>query len=347
VQHDEPRLFTCCDLIVNNPGASADFDVLEYQEPLNRNFLFGDPADKSVRAGERSDSKSKQLFGPVPNTGFRFRQTGQCANVTSEGNMGISTQIRKSIGLCGAVALFVAADIAVSQSVDPLFQTSDRKLRLAQASQQKVDAIVKDTRKLSDQYRTVLKEIDGLEVYNTLLERQVSDQEAEMTELAASIDKVTDIERLIMPTMIKMIDALGEFIEMDLPFLIDERRKRVNGLRSLMERSDVSVAEKFRRVMESYQIEMNDYGRTMETYKAMLPIDGAEREVEILKIGRVALLYQSTDQAFSGVWNQQSREWEPLPAAYKSQLRQGLRIAQKQVAPELMMVPVAAPEAGQ
>jgi hypothetical protein len=85
----------------------------------------------------------------------------------------------------------------------------------------------------------------------------------------------------------------------------------------------------------------------METYKAMLPIDGAEREVEILKIGRVALLYQSTDQAFSGVWNQQSREWEPLPAAYKSQLRQGLRIAQKQVAPELMMVPVAAPEAGQ
>ena len=261
--------------------------------------------------------------------------------------MGISTQIRRSIGLCGAVALFVAADIAVSQSVDPLFQTSDRKLRLAQASQEKVDAIVKDTRKLSDQYRTVLKEIDGLEVYNTLLERQVSDQEAEMTELAASIDKVTDIERLIMPTMIKMIDALGEFIEMDLPFLIDERRKRVNGLRSLMERSDVSVSEKFRRVMESYQIEMNDYGRTMETYKAMLPIDGAEREVEILKIGRVALLYQSTDQAFSGVWNQQSREWEPLPAAYKSQLRQGLRIAQKQVAPELMMVPVAAPEAGQ
>ncbi len=261
--------------------------------------------------------------------------------------MGISKYVRKSIGLCGALVLFATCGIAPAQNVESLYQASARKLQLAQASQEKVDSIVKDTRKLSDQYRTVLKEIDGLEVYNSLLERQVSDQDKEMEELATSIDKVTDIERLIMPTMIKMIDALGEFVEMDLPFLIDERRERVEGLRSLMARSDVSVAEKFRRVMESYQIEMNDYGRTMETYKDMLPIEGAEREVQILKIGRVALLYQSTDQAFSGVWNQQARQWEPLPASYKSQLRQGLRIAQKQVAPELIMVPVAAPEAGQ
>ncbi len=261
--------------------------------------------------------------------------------------MGISRYFRATTGLFGLGLLLLSSAIVLAQSVNPIYAASERKLRLAQASQEKVDGIVEDTRKLSDQYRTVLKEIDGLEVYNTLLERQVTDQDSEMAELAESIDRVTDIERLIMPTMIKMIDALGEFVEMDLPFLIEERRERVEGLRALMERSDVSVAEKFRRVMESYQIEMNDYGRTMETYKDMLPIEGAEREVEILKIGRVALLYQSTDQAYSGVWNQQNREWEPLPAAYKSELRQGLRIAQKQVAPELMMVPVAAPEAGQ
>jgi hypothetical protein len=244
-----------------------------------------------------------------------------------------------------AVAVFGGLAAGVSaQSVDGLYQTSERGLKLAQASQERIDSVVEDTRKLADQYRTVIKEIDGLEVYNTLLERQITNQQAQMDELATSIDKVTDIERLIMPTMLKMVAALEEFIELDMPFLIEERRERVAGLRELLVRSDVSVAEKFRRVMESYQIEMNDYGRTMETYKDMLNVEGADREVEILRVGRVALLYQSVDQAYSGYWDQDNKTWVALPAAQKAQVREGLRIAKKQVAPNLFVVPVEAPE---
>jgi hypothetical protein len=154
------------------------------------------------------------------------------------------------------------------------------------------------------------------------------------------------IERQITPLMLKMVESLDQFVELDVPFLVEERRQRVTFLRGLLERSDVTVAEKFRRVLEAYEIE-NDYGRTIEAYKGTLELSGVTREVDFLRIGRTALLYQSVDGEVFGMWSQQDRGWAPLPAEYRNQIRTGIRIARKQVAPNLLLLPIAAPEAGE
>ncbi len=106
----------------------------------------------------------------------------------------------------------------------------------------------------------------------------------------------------------------------------------------------VNDAEKFRKVTEAYQIE-NDYGRTIEAYTDTLEIDGQNRQVEFLRIGRVAFMYQTEDGAVSGVWDQDARRWESADN-YKNEIREGLKIAKKQVAPDLLLMPVSAPEAG-
>jgi hypothetical protein len=139
---------------------------------------------------------------------------------------------------------------------------------------------------------------------------------------------------------------LKRFLEADLPFLLPERRKRVAFLETLLERSDVTVAEKFRRVLEAFEIE-NDYGRTVESYRDSLELGGATREVDFLRIGRVALLYLSVDGSLYGEWNREQKTWSPLPGGYRSQIREGIRIAQRQVAPNLLLLPVSAPEAAQ
>ena len=143
-----------------------------------------------------------------------------------------------------------------------------------------------------------------------------------------------------------MIDAVESFVELDVPFLLDERQKRVAGLREVMGRADVTNAEKFRQIMEAYQVE-NEYGRTIEAYRGTLERGDKEITVDFLRFGRIALVYQTLDESEAGVWNQETRTWEPLDSGYRSAIRQGLRIARKQAAPDLIRLPLpAAHDAG-
>ncbi len=190
-----------------------------------------------------------------------------------------------------------------------------------------------------------MKEVDGLIVYNTLLGRQIADQEQELSNLRTSIDSVTVIERQILPLLTRMIEGLERFVAADVPFLAEERSERVTGLRDLLGRADVSRSEMFRVVMEAWQIE-NDYGRTIFAYTGELEIDGTNREVDFLQIGRVAFIYQTPDGVNSGAWNQANREWVPLGSEYRNSIRQGLRLARNQVGPSLLLLPIAAPEEG-
>lgn len=247
--------------------------------------------------------------------------------------------------LAGSAVLALAIPVAgISQSVDDVLNKQQRRTTLAQESQERIDAVVDQTRSLEDKYKAVLKEIEGLQVYNTLLQRQIDRQEEQKLELNESIDNVEMINRQIVPLMTRMIESLDQFVELDVPFLLEERRARVAGLQEILERQDVSVAEKFRKVTEAYQIE-NEFGRTIESYKDTLNIDGATREVDFLRIGRIGLIYQSADGKVSGAWDQKNRQWVTLGNEYKNEIRKGLRIAGKQIAPELLLLPVDAPEA--
>ena len=62
-----------------------------------------------------------------------------------------------------------------------------------------------------------------------------------------------------------------------------------------------------------------------------------------LRIGRIALVYQSLDGQELGIWNTNSNSWQSLAPEYKSKVMAGIRIAREQAAPDLIKVPVAAP----
>ena len=245
-----------------------------------------------------------------------------------------------------SVALFATTVIAASgsvfaQSVDQILQAEDRRLNLAQQSQERINNIVEGTRSLEDDYRAINKEIDGLKVYNRLMAAQTNGQAAVLEDIALSMDQVDVINRQIFPMMERMIDGLEQSVALDVPFLMEERTKRIGTLKDTMERSDVSVAEKFRKVMEAYQIE-NEYGTSSETYTQTITKDGVTRSYNMLRVGRIGLYYQSDDAKITGRWDNEIRDWVEDDSA-RSEIRKGIRIAKQLIAPELIVIPVSAP----
>jgi hypothetical protein len=244
-------------------------------------------------------------------------------------------------------AFFATAVIAISgsvfaQTVDQVLQADQRRLNLAQQSQERINTVVGATRSLEDQYRAINKEIDGLKVYNRLMTAQVEGQQSDLDDIGLSMDQVDVINRQIFPLMERMIDGLDQSVKVDVPFLMEERTKRVNDLKDIMSRSDVSVAEKFRKVMEAFQIEL-DYGSTIEHYEQSLTLNNETRSFNMLRVGRIGLYFQSDDTKITGRWNNSTRAWE-IDDSARNEVRKGLRVARQLIAPELINIPVSAAE---
>jgi len=231
-----------------------------------------------------------------------------------------------------------------STSLNKVVNAGQQINQSAAKSQQKVNRFTDEVQTKLQQFNVVTKEVDGLSVYNQQMQAQLDSQLTELAQLAKSMEEVSVIERQISPLMARMISTLDTFVDLDVPFLPNERTKRVEDLKTMMNRADIAVSEKFRRVLEAYQIEV-DYGRTIEAYSGVLPIEGKQMDVDFLRIGRVSLVYQTRDGSRLGQWQQSSAgsgQWQSLSQDYRLGINKALRIARKQLAPDLILVPVSA-----
>jgi hypothetical protein len=194
------------------------------------------------------------------------------------------------------------------------------------------------------QYRDVSRQTAALTIYNRHLQDLLASQAQEKTSLEQQLKDIEVTKQEIVPLILHMLDSLEQFVRMDLPFLPEERQQRLAQLKALVVRPDSTEAEKFRRLMEAFQVE-NEYGNTIEAYKGNIVLNGTTSSVNFLRLGRVALYYQRLDGSETGFWNKEEKRWQTLPADYRNAIRDGLRIARKEAAPDLLTLPVPAPEA--
>ncbi len=177
--------------------------------------------------------------------------------------------------------------------------------------------------------------------YNALLEQQLSAQQNEIAALQKQLDGLDEVSGAVEPMLQRMFDQLQQFVAADIPFLQEERSKRIETLRELLGDISKSPAEKYRRLLEAYGIEL-EYGRTMDSYRDMLA-DG--RQADFVRLGRVSLMYRTTDGQETGYWNKEQKNWVVDPR-YSRAVELALRIAKQETAPDLLAVPVPAAQGG-
>jgi hypothetical protein len=211
----------------------------------------------------------------------------------------------------------------------------------ARASQKRVEALDDETQKLLSEYRRALADAESHRRYADQLAAQIESQGEEIVSFERQLREVETTSREIAPLMQKMLETLEQFVALDVPFLPEERARRVANLKQTMTRADVTFSEKYRRILEAYQVEL-EYGRTIEAYEGRLGVGDDARTVQFLRVGRVALLYQTLDGRETGYWDSRRRTWA-IDGHYAHAFAEGVGVARKSRAPELLFVPVPVP----
>lgn len=246
------------------------------------------------------------------------------------------------IGLTVLVAVSPFFLLADETKLNQVIEEQIKNHQKGAKSQKKVSALAEETGDIVNEYEVTLQQIESIRSYNKQIQKLIEDQKNEMSSIRTQIVEVKQTGKDIVPLMLEMTKNLEQFIAMDLPFLMEERKKRLKEIKKIMDRADVSVSEKYRRLMEAYQIE-NEYGKTLEAYQGIQDIDGKKLSVNYLRVGRIALIYQNLNGKKQSYWNQKERKWVPLPSRYSRAVESGLKTARKQQAPTLLTVPVPAP----
>jgi len=209
--------------------------------------------------------------------------------------------------------------------------------------QRRIDQLDDQTRGMIETYRARLAELEELQDYTGQLEKMLADQADELAQRERQLKSLETLNRKLFPFLLEMLESLDRIVQVDTPFLRQERRERVKSLRTLMNRADVALPEKYRRLMEAFRIEAR-YGHNIETYEAPLETQGKSRTVRFLRFGRVGLYYLTLDGQEGGVWAPDDKRWRALDRDFLRPLDHAMRIAAKQAPPDLITLPVPAPE---
>ena len=247
------------------------------------------------------------------------------------------------VGLNTCMALILWGSVQ-AQSLGATVQAESKITQGSATSQKRVTNLANQTQDLLSEYRSVVRETESLQIYNDNLQKVVTDQSNEIQSINRQLGGLEETNRGVVPLMLEMIESLGQIVEADIPFRIEERRARVVRLREMMDQAEVTASEKYRRVIEAYQSEL-EFGRTTEAYSDALPTTG--QTVDFLRVGRTLLVYQTSDNSVTGWFNPTSRKFEELPERYRLEVKDGLAIAKNEKASNLVMLTVPGPEVAQ
>jgi chromosome segregation ATPase len=244
-----------------------------------------------------------------------------------------------------AVTLATIATLAAAVAGAQLNQTLQAQIevdRAAAQAQQQIDTLRDRTLDAAARYAQAMTEAESYEKYNKQLSAQVASQQDEIRSIEQQLLDIETTNREVQPLMDEMVRALDQFVQLDVPFLIKERTDRVNNLKYIMARADVTISEKYRLILEAYQIEL-EYGRTLDAYEGTLGAGEETRTVEFVRLGRISLMYRTLDGSETGYWDAVNKQWV-VDNSYAEAVEQALRVARAEGAPELLSIPVPAPQ---
>lgn len=229
---------------------------------------------------------------------------------------------------------------SLATSLDDAASIESETLSDAASSQMRINTLDENTQKIKMHIAHSVTEIENMQLYKKHLGDLVQSQEKEQENIHEVLDDIKKTKQEIAPLMHRMIEQLSLWVEEDMPVLFDRRKARIETLKEMITRADVSDAQKLQRILETYQIEL-DYGAKLGVYKEKQTLDGILREVDVLHFGRISLIAKSLKGDLFWYFNKPKNKWVSVELKAHPSLQHAFDVANKTSPPDLFTLPLS------
>lgn len=243
-------------------------------------------------------------------------------------------------GVIAAVLFAAMGAPALAQSqLGQALNTGEEATRRAEQVQQQINQLDDERSDMVREYRTLLQRRDAAELYALQQETVVASQRREIESLTEQLGRIDEITAETVPMLMQMITDLETFVAADLPFKMDVRQARLDGLNAAMADATVPNPERYRLIIQAYQAEL-EYGNTIDTWQTVQMVNDQEQTVDMFQYGRVALVWITSDDSQGARWDRNTGAWVPLDRSMIPHVREGIRVAAGTKQQEVLFGPV-------
>jgi DNA repair exonuclease SbcCD ATPase subunit len=206
--------------------------------------------------------------------------------------------------------------------------------------QSQIDQLHTQQQQLDRQYQSLLVELEDITSNNNKLELRINTQVQRINSFNQQLESITQIELQIQPLMTQMQLALAQFVSADLPFLPVRRAAALEQLNESLLDAESVLADQYLALLNAYKDEAA-YASDIEVYQDNIMLNNTDTQVNMFRLGRTALYYQTLDRSNSAHWSKKSNSWQVLSNKQNSLLTEAISSADGSSVPRLLPLPFA------
>ncbi len=230
------------------------------------------------------------------------------------------------------------AQVSVPKDIEaPVDKAVDTR-QATQATREKWDA---QRQKLAEEYDRLKAENEQLAFANKNLSQQLGELEKLTQDLAREKEETLRIRTELAPFLKEQLERLKSLVAADAPFLSRERKDRLVRLAVILDDPEITIAEKYRKMMEALFVEA-EYGNTVEVYREKIVVDGTQVLADIFRMGRVALFFLALDRESAGLFDVANNQWHTLDKTRVPAIEAVVEMAGKHRPMEVVTLPIGA-----
>jgi len=235
--------------------------------------------------------------------------------------------------------LITPPDIWAEDFPEKVKKPVKNSIEIRQATQREEDLWAVEKQKLDTEYKSLLAEKEDLLAENKMLQKEAKRHQNTIADAKQKITALEQITKELRPYLGCVYTQLVQSVSASPPFLQKERQMRLKRLGDTIDNPEISVNEKFRKLLEALQIEA-EYGTSVEVYRELIDFENNKILVNIFRLGRLSLFFQTLDRKTSVVYNPVLASWDRLPAEFNREIGIAIDIAKKRRAAALLLLPI-------